>query len=378
MPKDYYQTLGVERTASQDDIKKAFRRLAGKYHPDQATGDKAQAEAKFKEISEAYDTLGDTQKRSAYDQFGSGGNPFSAGGGDHGNPFGGGGFDFNFSQAQGFGDIFETFFGQQQGNGSRRNNSRTRGDDLEAQVRITFEQSMEGATAEFELPRLRMCSHCSGRGAEPGSKTVTCDTCKGTGEIITTQRTIFGTVQQRQACHTCGGEGTMPEHTCTTCHGTGRVRERQKLKVKIPAGIQDGAVIRLTGQGDTGQRGGDAGDLFVRVSVAASKDFERRGNDIYAEAHIHITQAVLGDEISLPTVHGNVKLKIPAGTQSGQVFKLASHGSPIVNRDTRGDHYVTIQIEVPKKLSKKERDLYAELAKEAGVKPADKKGWFGL
>ncbi len=378
MAKDYYKILGVERGANEAEIKKAFRSAARKYHPDQAKGDKKEAERKFKESSEAYEVLGDKQKRQQYDQFGSAGANFGGGGAD----FGKGGFDFSGVKFDfgggggegGFGDIFETFFG-----GSGRG-GKTRGPicgaNIEARIHVKFENAIFGTTAEFRLDRLQKCKHCHGNGAEPGSKISDCQKCGGTGEISTTRQTIFGTMQHSAVCPECGGEGKTFEKKCGSCHGTGRERKSEKIKVKIPAGVESGAVIRLTGQGEAGAKGGPAGDLFIHITIEPSREFERRGTDIFSAQKISFIQAALGDEIAMKTVHGNVKLKIPAGTQSHTNFKIKNYGSPQLHSKEKGDHIVKILVEIPKKLSQKESELLEALAKEGGIK-IKKGGIFG-
>lgn len=374
MAKDYYKILGVERGASDDEIKKSFRRLARQYHPDQAAGDKKEAEAKFKEISEAYEVLGDKQKRSQYDQFGSNGPNFGGGQGFGGFDFSGAGFDFN--NAEGFGDIFETFFGGGAAPRRERSGAGTPGGNIEARVRITFTDAIFGTTAEFELTRLKKCEHCRGNGAEPGSKISDCKTCRGTGQVETTRRTVFGVIKHAAVCPDCSGEGKILEQKCTVCHGTGRVRKSEKVKVKIPAGVDSGAVIRLAGQGEAGVKGGSDGDLFVHIQVDSHRDFGRRGLDIYSTQEIHLIQAILGDEVEIKTVHGNVKLRIPSGTQSHQTFKLKDYGAPELNSAKRGDHYVKVVVQIPDKLSAKEKELYSQLAAESGVKLKKKGGLF--
>jgi molecular chaperone DnaJ len=365
MSKDYYEILGIKRDADNAEIKKAFRRKAREYHPDQAKGDKKTAEAKFKEISEAYEVLGDKQKRSQYDQFGASGQNFGNGQGPGGFDFSGGGFNFG-GDAGGFGDIFETFFG-----GGGRKSSRggaMRGNDIEAQISIKFEDSVFGATKEFSLTRALKCSHCKGNGAEPGSKIETCKTCKGTGEITTTRQTVFGAMRHTAVCPDCDGVGKTYEKKCSVCHGLGRERKTEKVKVKIPAGVNDGAVIRLSGQGEAGSHGGNSGDLFIHTRVEASREFERRGNDIHSTQRISFIQATLGDEIPVKTIYGDVKLRIPAGSQSHQVFRVKNQGVVKLNSSEKGDHLVKIIVEIPKKLSRKEKELFEKLANEAGIK----------
>jgi molecular chaperone DnaJ len=371
---DPYKILGVEKGASEADIKKAYRRLAMKYHPDKA-GTK-EDEKKFKEATQAYEILSDKQKRAQYDQFGATGGPAS------GQGFGG--YDFSGFQninfdfgGGGFGDIFDSFFG----GGARRAKKRQgplRGNDIEIIVHLTFEESVFGTTKEVEISRYETCEHCKGMGNEPGSKIIECETCHGTGQHVRIQRTPLGQIQTASTCEACNGEGKIPEKKCRECHGEMRVLKNQTIKIKIPAGISDKAAIRLSGKGEAGLKGGVSGDLFAHVSVKPGKEFERDKNDIKTEQSIHLLQAVLGDEIDVKTIHENVKLKIPAGTKSGQAFKLKGYGVPIVGTNGRGDHYVTVNIDIPTKLSRKERELYEELAKEAGlnIKPQNK-GIFG-
>ncbi|MFH0833940.1 MAG: molecular chaperone DnaJ [Patescibacteria group bacterium] len=374
MAKDYYKILGVDKSASADEVKKAFRRLARQYHPDQATGDKKEAEAKFKEISEAYETLGDKQKRENYDRFGAAGQNFGGGGGGFnagGFDFSGGGFNFDGGN---FGDIFETFFGG--GGGGRKSRGPARGANIEVRLKVKFEDAIFGTTAEFSLDRLSKCEHCKGTGGEPGAKISECKRCRGTGEITTTQQTVFGMMQHRAVCPDCGGEGKTFEKKCSVCHGTGRARKSEKLKVKIPAGVENGAMIRLAGQGEAGAKGGPAGDLFLQVAVEPSREFERRGADIFSTQKISFVEATLGNEIAVKTVHGNVKLKIPAGTQSHTNFKIKNYGAPKLNSENRGDHIVKILVEIPKKLSRKEKELFEKLAEESGI-AIKKSGLFG-
>lgn len=371
--KDYYKTLGVDRGASDQDIKRAYRRLAQKYHPDKNKGDK-EAEKKFKDLSEAYETLSDRQKRSYYDQFGSAeGIPGGAAGfsGFQGE----GGFDFG----GGFADIFESFFGGAAGARSQgQKRGPIRGEDITAAVKIKFEESVTGTERELEIIKAETCDRCRGSGAEPGSKIITCKTCSGSGVIRQIRQTLLGQMATSRICETCEGEGSMPEQKCTVCHGTGRVRKKEKVKVKIPAGISDESTIRLREKGEAGIRGGSHGDLYLQISVEPHKDFVRSGDDIHTEEKIHLLQGVLGDEVNVKTIQGSLNLKIPPGTQSGKVFKLKSYGMQKVNSSQRGDHYIKVILDIPQKLSKKERELYKQLAEESGVdvKGAGKEGFF--
>ncbi len=368
MSKDYYNILGVGKDASDDEIKKAYRKLAHKYHPDKAGGE----EAKFKEVNEAYQVLSDKEKRSQYDQFGQTFEQAQSQGG-----FGGfegfrdfssfaEGFDFNFGSGSrgggfsGFEDIFGDIFSQAGfGRGTRR--TRVRGEDIQVDVEITFTEMAHGMEKELELYKRAKCSRCGGGGVEPGSKKIECPTCKGAGEIRTSRRTILGTFQQVSVCPECRGEGKVPEKKCKKCGGDGRVREYEKIKIKIPAGIKDGQSIRLEGMGEAGEKGGEAGDLYVAVHVKPSEKFTRENDDIHSEEKISFSQAALGDKIEVETVEGAVKLKIPAGTQSGEIFRLKGHGVKHLGRFGHGDHYVRIQVITPKNLTREEKELFEKL-----------------
>lgn len=363
MSKDYYKTLGVPRTASSDEIKKAFRRLAHKYHPDKATGDKKAAEEKFKEAAEAYEVLSDPQKKSAYDQFGESGAP---GFGKAGTGFSG--FQADHGNFEGFGDIFETFFGNQSSRSSRSH----KGQDLEVSLKVTFKEAIFGKTVEFKLTRPQRCEKCSGSGIPPGTNVRNCQTCHGSGEVNTTRQTIFGSIRQVAICRDCQGEGQIPEQRCANCTGTGRVTFAQPLKVKIPPGIENGAVIRLAEQGAAGFHCGPSGDLFIQVVVGSDPKFERRGADIFSAEKIALPLAVLGGATEIETVAGKVKLKIPAGTQSHQVFKMKGHGARKLSSSETGNHFVKVLVEIPRSLSRTEKKLWKELEQAAG-----KKGFFG-
>ncbi len=370
MSKDYYNTLGVGKEASDDEIKKAYRKLAHKYHPDKQGGD----EAKFKEVNEAYQVLSDKEKRSQYDQFGQTFEQGQAQGGFSG--FDGfrdfssyaDGFDFNFgggrSGFSGFEDIFGDIF-QQAGFGPDarrgRGRPRARGEDIQVDAEITFAEMAHGTEKELELYKRVKCHRCGGDGVEPGSKKIECPTCHGAGEITSARRTILGTFSQVSTCPTCHGEGKTPEKKCTKCGGDGRVREYEKVKVKIPAGIKGGQAVRLEGSGESGERGGEAGDLYVTVHVKTDKRFERKNDDIYSTVEISFSQAALGDKTEVETVDGKVKLKIPAGTQSGETFRLKGHGVKHLSHFGHGDQYVTIQVVTPKNLTKEEKELFEKL-----------------
>lgn len=349
--RDYYEILGVSKDASADEIKKAFRKAAVKHHPDKEGGN----ETKFKEINEAYEVLKDQQKRQRYDQFGHagvGGNGSSGGGG--GNPFegfGGQNVHFDFGDG-GLGDIFGQFFG----GGGQGQRGPVRGRDVETTLSLTFEQAVFGMEETIELDMDDECSHCDGTAVEPGHSMKTCPTCKGAGQQARVMNTVFGQIQQAVTCETCKGRGSIPEKVCTVCRGKGTERRRQKMTIKIPAGIDDGSTIRLKERGEA-IGGGARGDLYVHIRVKAHKKFTREGDIILSEEHISMTDAALGTEISVETVDGTVRMKIPAGTQSGTDFKLSSHGVPHVRTGARGAHIVSIVVDTPTKLTKKQKEL---------------------
>lgn len=350
--RDYYEILGVSKDASADEIKKAFRRAAVEHHPDRG-GD----EAKFKEINEAYEVLKDTSKRQRYDQFGHAGV-----GGASGNPFGGFGgqgqnVNFDFGDL-GLGDIFSSFFGGGGGGGSSR---QARGRDVEAEVEITFEQAVFGTEVELGLHLDDTCEHCKGTTVEPGHELKTCDQCKGAGQVVTVARTIFGNIQQAATCPKCKGSGKVPEKVCSVCKGKGTQAKRQKIDLKIPAGIDDGATIRLREHGEA-VANGPKGDLYVNVRVKPHKKYTREGDLILSEEHVGMVEAALGTEIDVETVDGPVRMKVPAGTQSGSDFKLSNHGVPHLKGSTRGAHIVTILVDTPTKLTKKQLELLQQFA----------------
>ena len=359
--RDYYEILGVGKDASDDEIKKAFRRLAVKYHPDKDGGD----EAKFKEASEAYEVLKDSAKRQRYDQFGHAG---VGGAGGGGNPFEGfGGFgqgqnmNFDFGDL-GLGDIFGSFFGGGQQRGQRPN----RGRDVETRVDISFEQAVFGTEVDLRLNLEDTCEHCKGTTAEPGFELKTCETCKGSGQVVNVTRTIFGNIQQASICPTCQGRGKVPEKVCTVCHGKGTQKKEQDITLKIPAGIDDGATIRLREHGEA-IANGPKGDLYVSVRVKPHKHFTREGDLILSTEHVGMVDASLGTEINVNTVDGKVRMKVPAGTQSGTDFKLSGHGVPHLRASTRGSHIVTVVVDTPTKLSKDQQELLQQF-QESGSK----------
>ena len=355
--KDYYAALGLEKGASDADIKKAFRKLAIKYHPDKNQGNK-EAENKFKEINEAYQVLSDPDKKAKYDMYGTvdfDGSGFGSGG------FGG----FDFSDMGGFGDIFESFFGGG-GSGGRRRNGPQRGSDLEYTINLTFEEAVFGVEKEISIDRSEKCETCKGSGAKAGTSKKTCPTCNGQGQVRVQRQTPLGSFVSTSTCNTCGGSGTVIEEPCTDCHGRGHVRKTRKIKVNIPAGVDTGNVMPLRGQGNHGTNDGPPGDLYVRINVAPSKKFVRKGNDIYIDAHISMGKAALGTEITVATVDGDVKYTIPAGTQSGTLFRLKGKGIPRVNSSGRGDQYVKVIEDIPKNLNEKQKDALKAFMEACG------------
>lgn len=346
--RDYYEVLGVSKSASADEIKKAFRREAVLHHPDKEGGN----EDKFKELNEAYDVLKDAQKRQRYDQFGHAGVGGASGGGG-GNPFEGfGGQNGNFDFGDGLGDIFSQFFG----GGGQRQRGPQRGRDVEVQLQLTFEEAIFGIEHEMTLDMDDTCEHCKGSTVEPGHEMKTCPTCHGAGQQTRVMNTMFGAIQQTVPCDTCRGRGKIPEKVCTVCKGSGTQRHKQAIKVKIPAGIDDGATIRLSGRGEA-IADGEKGDLYVHIRVKADKKFTREGDIILSEEHVSMIDATLGTEIEVPTVDGTVRMKVPAGTQSGTDFKLSGHGVPHMNSDRRGPHIVSIIVDTPTKLSRKQKQI---------------------
>lgn len=363
MGKDYYKILGVDKGASQDDIKKMFRELAHKHHPD-----KGGNEEKFKEINEAYQVLGDPKKRSQYDQFGSAFEHAQAGGGFHGFE----GFRDFSNFAQGFnvndlGDIFGGFgdiFGFSAKGGQGRSARARRGNDIEMELSIDFKEAVFGVEKEINLGKRARCNRCEGSGAEPGAKVETCKACGGKGVVTRTQRTFFGQMQVQTACPECGGEGKIASQKCSKCGGSGAMKEISNIKVRVPSGIDNGQSIRLSGQGEAGEKGGPAGDLYLRIRVRPDKRFERDGFNILSKANIGFAPAALGGKIEVETVDGPVKMKIPEGTQSGTIFKLKGRGVPRLRGNGRGDHLVEVIVNTPTRLSKKQKDLLEELGKE--------------
>ncbi|MBQ7107432.1 MAG: molecular chaperone DnaJ [Clostridia bacterium] len=354
--RDYYEVLGVDKGASEDELKKAYRKAAKKYHPDLNPGD-AEAERNFKEVNEAYEVLSDSDKRARYDQFGHAGvDPnFGAGGGGGYGGYGGGFGGFDFGDLGDLGDIFGSFFGG--GGGSRRNpNAPRRGSDTSAHVIISFEEAAKGCKKTIKITRIETCNDCSGSGAAKGTSPKTCSACRGTGQVVVAQRTPFGTMQTQRPCETCRGTGKIIDNPCSTCSGKGRIRHTLNEEIDIPAGIDDNQAINIRGGGDAGLNGGPNGDLRVNITVRPHPIFERDGYDVYCEIPITFTQAALGAEITVPTIDGKVKFTIHEGTQPGDEFKLRGKGIQRLNYSGKGDQYVKINVEVPKNLSKEQKE----------------------
>ncbi|KGP90486.1 molecular chaperone DnaJ [Pontibacillus chungwhensis BH030062] len=354
--RDYYEILGVSKDASKDEIKKAYRKLAKKYHPDVSQEDNA--EDKFKEAQEAWDVLGDDQKRQQYDQFGHAG-PNQGG-------FGGFGGAEDFG---GFGDIFDMFFG---GGGRRRDpNAPRRGADLQYTMTLNFEEAIFGKETDVQIPKEEECETCDGSGAKPGTKPETCSHCQGAGQLNQEQNTPFGRVVNRRVCHYCEGTGQIIKDKCNTCGGAGRVTKRKNIHISIPAGIDEGQRIRVSGQGEPGENGGPTGDLYVVVQIRPHEFYKREGDHIFCEMPLTFTQAALGDEIEVPTVHGNVKLKIPAGTQNGKTFRLKEKGAPNVRGYGHGDQHVKIRVVTPTNMTDRQKELLREFHDISGNQPTE-------
>ena len=359
--RDYYDVLGVDKSADATAIKKAYRKLAMKYHPDKNPGDK-EAEEKFKEINEAYEVLSDETKRRNYDQFGHegvNGQGFGGAGGFGGQGFGG--FDDIF------GDIFGDMFGGGFSGGSRqRRRGPERGADIKQRVNISFEEAAFGKKVQVKINRSEECDQCHGSGAKPGTSKKTCPTCHGSGQVQSVQRTPFGNIASTRTCSTCNGEGEVIDSPCSKCHGKGSIRKTKTIEVDIPAGIDNGQMIKLGGQGELGTRGGPRGDLYIEVNVQSHPLFTRDGYDVYLEMPITFAQATLGDKIQVPTLDGKVEYEVPEGTQTGTVFRLKGKGIPKLKPNVRGDQYVKVTVEIPKKLNEKQKELVREFAKECG------------
>lgn len=369
--RDLYEVLGVSKDASDADIKRAYRKLSKQYHPD--INKEAGAEEKFKEIAEAYEILSDSQKRAAYDQYGHASYDPNSGfsGGGFGGGFGGfggfGGQGFSGSYTGGFEDIFDTFFGGGGGRRGNRANMPRQGADLQYVMDLTFEEAIFGKEEVIHYHRNAECETCHGSGAKPGTDPVTCSKCHGAGVINVERATPFGRMMSQTTCDVCGGTGQEIKEKCETCHGHKHVEETHKVKVKVPAGVENGNQMPLRGQGEAGENGGPYGDLYVIFRVGKSDTFEREGADIFYELPINFAQAALGDEVDVPTVHGKVKLKVPAGTQSGTVLRLRGKGAPRLRGSGMGDQHVTVRVVTPKHLTDKQREAMQIFGKEAGT-----------
>ncbi len=359
--RDYYEVLGLSKGASEEEIKKAYRQLAKKYHPDLNPGDK-EAEARFKEINEAYQVLSNPETRAQYDQFG------------HAGPTGHGFEDFDFGS--GLDDIFDMFFGGFGGTRSRRSRGPVRGSDLRYDLTISFEEAAFGTKKEIEVVRMESCTECKGTGARKPGDVTTCPVCKGTGEIQQAQNTAFGRFVNVRTCDRCGGEGTVISEPCPKCHGRKKIRRLRKISVTIPAGIDNGQAITLRGEGEPGERGGSPGDLYVYITVRPHKLFQRKGYDLHCDIPITFAQAALGAEIEVPTLNGRVKYVIPEGTQTGTVFRMRNQGIQHLRSNTKGDLYVRVNIEVPKRLNEKQKEILRQFDEMTNDSNEQRKSFF--
>ena len=367
--RDYYEVLGIQKGASEDEIKKAYKKLARKYHPDMNPGDK-EAEEKFKEVNEANEVLSDPEKKARYDQFGFAGVDPNYGAGAGGGAYGGG-FDFGD-----LGDIFGSFFGGGFGGQRRNPNAPQRGESIRASVSISFTEAAFGCEKSVTIERSEQCPTCKGSGCAPGTTPEICPDCHGSGTVQTRRQTPMGVFASNGPCRKCGGTGRLIHQPCSDCRGSGAVRKRRTIKVNIPAGIDHGQTISLRGQGGAGKNGGPAGDLLITVMVQPHEIFRRDGVDVFCEAPITFTQAVLGAELEIPTIDGKVKYSIPEGTQTGTVFRLKGKGVPVLNGRGRGDQYVTVVIETPRSLNKEQKEARRRFSETLGENNYEKRKSF--
>lgn len=368
--RDYYEVLGISKNASEDEIKKAYRSLAKKYHPDMNPGD-AEAEARFKEVNEAYDVLSDSDKRAKYDRFGHDAFDPASGGGGYGGFGGFGGADFDF------GDIFSSFFGGGGGSSRSRANAPQEGDDVGTRVSISFEEAAFGCKKEISFARIESCPDCGGSGAQGSSDVEKCPECHGLGRVTVRQQTMLGYMQTQRTCQRCAGRGKIIKNPCKNCNGKGRIRINKKLEVNIPSGIDDGQNIILRGQGSAGLNGGPSGNLIIEIRVREDKIFRREGNNVYCEVPISFAEATLGAEIDVPVLGGgSEKFRIPEGTQSGSEFTLRGKGIPDINTKRKGDMIITVAVETPKNLSSKQKELLVAFAESLGENNSTKKQSF--
>ena len=367
--RDYYEVLGVSKGASEDEIKRAYKKLARKYHPDMNPGDK-EAEEKFKEVNEANEVLSDPEKKARYDQFGFAGVDPNYGAGAGGGAYGGG-FDFGD-----LGDIFGSFFGGGFGGQRRNPNAPQRGESIRASVSISFTEAAFGCEKSVTIERSEQCPTCKGSGCAPGTTPEICPDCHGSGTVQTRRQTPMGVFASNGPCRKCGGTGRLIHQPCSDCRGSGAVRKRRTIKVNIPAGIDHGQTISLRGQGGAGKNGGPAGDLLITVMVQPHEIFRRDGVDVFCEAPITFTQAVLGAELEIPTIDGKVKYSIPEGTQTGTVFRLKGKGVPVLNGRGRGDQYVTVVIETPRSLNKEQKEALRRFSETLGENNYEKRKSF--
>ena len=367
--RDYYEVLGIQKGASEDEIKKAYKKLARKYHPDMNPGDK-EAEEKFKEVNEANEVLSDPEKKARYDQFGFAGVDPNYGAGAGGGAYGGG-FDFGD-----LGDIFGSFFGGGFGGQRRNPNAPQRGESIRASVSISFTEAAFGCEKSVTIERSEQCPTCKGSGCAPGTTSEICPDCHGSGTVQTRRQTPMGVFASNGPCRKCGGTGRLIHQPCSDCRGSGAVRKRRTIKVNIPAGIDHGQTISLRGQGGAGKNGGPAGDLLITVMVQPHEIFRRDGVDVFCEAPITFTQAVLGAELEIPTIDGKVKYSIPEGTQTGTVFRLKGKGVPVLNGRGRGDQYVTVVIETPRSLNKEQKEALRRFSETLGENNYEKRKSF--